>query len=86
MPPEIVLLGPEQKLVSPHGGVSPLEPCSLRWPHADASAKQWLTNGIYQSLLAKTGRLNEIVSQNFVRFALAELDCSTQNRWQGLMR
>lgn len=49
--------------VSP--GLSPLEPRSLKWPHADSSAKEWLTNSIYQSLLANTSRPEEIVSQDF---------------------
>ena len=31
--------GYEQQLVSPKGGEVPLEPRSLKWPNADASAK-----------------------------------------------
>lgn len=31
-------MGYEQQIVSPKGGVSPLEPRSLKWPLADASA------------------------------------------------
>ena len=36
--------GHEQRLVSPQGGVSPLEPRSLKWPNIDATAKAWLAD------------------------------------------
>lgn len=33
--------GYEQRIVSPKGGVSPLEPRALKWPLLDASGKAW---------------------------------------------
>ena len=36
--------GFEQSIVSPKGGVSPLEPRALKWPLLDHSAKSWLEN------------------------------------------
>lgn len=57
--------GYEQQLISPKGGVSPLEPRSLKWPYADTSAKEWLTNKTYQALLANTIRAEEISSKDF---------------------
>lgn len=52
--------GFEQRIVSPEGGVSPLEPRSLKWPLADAMTKAWLTDPVRQSLLANTARPDEI--------------------------
>lgn len=57
--------GYEQQLISPKGGVSPLEPRSLKWPYADTFAKEWLTNKTYQALLANTIRAEEISSKDF---------------------
>lgn len=50
----------EQRLVSPKGGVSPLEPRSLKWPHADASARAWLADEARSALLASTARADAI--------------------------
>ena len=57
--------GHEQKLVSPLGGVSPLEPRSLKWPNLDATAKRWLANGARMALLAGTARPDEIDPADF---------------------
>jgi putative intracellular protease/amidase len=50
----------EQRLVSPKGGVTPLEPRSLKWPHADTSTKAWLTDKARSALLSSTARPDEI--------------------------
>lgn len=52
--------GYEQRIVSPKGGVSPLEPRSLKWPLADATTKKWLTDPARRALLANTARPGEI--------------------------
>jgi len=52
--------GFEQRLVSPKGGVSPLEPRALKWPLADASVKTWLADGACMALLSNTARPDEI--------------------------
>jgi putative intracellular protease/amidase len=52
--------GFEQRIVSPKGGVSPLEPRSLKWPLADATAKEWLTDPVRHALLANTAKPEEI--------------------------
>lgn len=52
--------GYEQRLVSPKGGVSPLEPRALKWPLLDASAKAWLADKARMDLLASTARPDEI--------------------------
>jgi len=57
--------GFEQQLVSPKGGASPLEPRSLKWPHADASAKKWLTDKASMALLSHTARPDEIDPKDF---------------------
>ena len=49
-----------QRLVSPKGGVSPLEPRALKWPLLDASAKAWLNDKCRMALLASTARPDEI--------------------------
>lgn len=54
-----------QRLVSPKGGLSPLEPRSLKWPHADASAKRWLDDKAHGRLLAETARPVEIDPADF---------------------
>eukprot|EP00456_Euglypha_rotunda_P061368 TRINITY_DN51352_c0_g1_i10.p3 TRINITY_DN51352_c0_g1~~TRINITY_DN51352_c0_g1_i10.p3 ORF type:complete len:104 (-),score=26.83 TRINITY_DN51352_c0_g1_i10:11-322(-) len=48
--------GYEQRLVSVKGGLSPLEPRSLKWPNIDASAKRWLADPAFMALLSKIGR------------------------------
>jgi len=52
--------GYEQRLVSPKGGVSPLEPRALKWPLLDSSAKAWLADKARMDLLASTARPDEI--------------------------
>ena len=52
--------GCEQRLVSPQGGVSPLEPRALKWPLLDASAKAWLADAGRMALLSSTARADEI--------------------------
>jgi putative intracellular protease/amidase len=54
--------GYEQRLVSPKGGVSPLEPRALKWPLLDASAKAWLNDKSRMGLLASTAPPEEINS------------------------
>lgn len=48
--------GFEQRIVSPEGGRSPLEPRALKWPLLDASAKAWLADKARMKLLASTAR------------------------------
>lgn len=57
--------GHEQRLVSPKGGVSPLEPRSLRWPHADASARRWLSDPASMALLSGTARPDDVEPGDF---------------------
>jgi putative intracellular protease/amidase len=57
--------GFEQRLVSPRGGVSPLEPRSLKWPLADASVKQWLADPQRQALLQTTAKPEDIDPVDF---------------------
>ncbi|NML29325.1 type 1 glutamine amidotransferase domain-containing protein [Paraburkholderia antibiotica] len=57
--------GYDQHLVSPKGGVSLLEPRSLKWPMADASVKAWLTDRNRQALLATTARPDQIDPADF---------------------
>ena len=52
--------GYEQRIVSPKGGTSPLEPRALKWPFLDASAKAWLSNTARSALLLSTARADEI--------------------------
>lgn len=52
--------GYEQRLVSPKGGVSPLEPRALKWPLLDASAKAWLADKNRMALLSSTARPEDI--------------------------
>ncbi len=52
--------GYEQRIVSPKGGRSPLEPRALKWPLLDASAKAWLEDKDRMALLASTARPDEI--------------------------
>jgi putative intracellular protease/amidase len=57
--------GHEQRIVSPKGGASPLEPRALKWPLLDASAKAWLADKEHIALLSSTARPNEIDPANF---------------------
>ncbi len=52
--------GYKQRLVSPKGGLSPLEPRALKWPLLDVSAKAWLADQNRMSLLSTTARPDEI--------------------------
>lgn len=47
-------LGYEQKIMSPNGGKSPLEPKSLKWPILDASSKAWLADSQRMDMLDRT--------------------------------
>lgn len=57
--------GYEQRIVSPKGGLSPLEPRALKWPLRDASAKAWLDDPARMALLAQTARPDEIDAATF---------------------
>ncbi|NKR68948.1 type 1 glutamine amidotransferase domain-containing protein [Rhodococcus hoagii] len=57
--------GFEQRIVSPKGGRSPLEPRSLKWPNIDATAKAWLVDDARMALLADTARPDEIDTADF---------------------
>jgi putative intracellular protease/amidase len=46
--------GYEQRIVSPNGGQSPLEPKSLKWPNFDSSAKKWFSDKASMLLLENT--------------------------------
>ncbi|WP_280171638.1 type 1 glutamine amidotransferase domain-containing protein [Agrobacterium pusense] len=52
--------GHDQHIVSPKGGVSPLEPRALKWPLLDASAKAWLSDPGRMALLASTMRPDDV--------------------------
>jgi len=52
--------GYAQRIVSPLGGASPLEPRSLKWPLADASVRQWLADPARMALLSSTARPGDI--------------------------
>ena len=57
--------GYEQQIVSPKGGVSPLEPRALKWPLLDASAKAWVSDPARMALLSQTARPDEIDPSRF---------------------
>ncbi|MFT3898437.1 MAG: type 1 glutamine amidotransferase domain-containing protein [Thermomonas sp.] len=57
--------GYEQRIMSPKGGVSPLEPRALKWPLLDASAKAWLTDKKRMALLSNTARPDEVDPADF---------------------
>lgn len=57
--------GYDQAIVSPKGGLSPLEPRALKWPLLDASAKAWLDDPQRMTLLAGTKRPDEINPAEF---------------------
>lgn len=52
--------GYEQRIVSPKGGPSPLEPRARTWPLRDASAERWLERQECSAQLASTARPEEI--------------------------
>jgi putative intracellular protease/amidase len=54
-----------QRIMSPKGGVSPLEPRALKWPLLDSSAKAWLNDGNRMALLSNTACPDEINPANF---------------------
>lgn len=54
-----------QTIVSPLGGVSPLEPRALKWPLLDASAKAWLDDPNRMALLQATAAPDEIDPTDF---------------------
>ena len=57
--------GYEQRIVSPKGGHSPLEPRALKWPLLDASARAWLNSPERMALLDTTARPDEIDPADF---------------------
>ena len=57
--------GFEQRIVSPTGGRSPLDPRALRWPLLDASARAWLNDPRRMALLASTASPEEIDPPDF---------------------
>ncbi len=54
-----------QRIVSPKGGVTSLEPRSLKWPNRDASAKAWLADDAHRALLANTAKPGDIDPADF---------------------
>jgi len=52
--------GCDQRIVSPRGGLSPLEPRALKWPLLEASARAWLADDARMALLAETSRPDAI--------------------------
>lgn len=57
--------GFEQRIVSPRGGKSPLEPRALKWPLLDGSAKAWLADEARMALLSNTARPDAIDPSGF---------------------
>lgn len=57
--------GYQQRIVSPKGGRSPLEPRALKWPLLDASARAWLNDPARMALLSQTARPEEIDASQF---------------------
>lgn len=57
--------GYAQRIASPKGGVSPLEPRALKWPLLDASAKTRLADKNRMALLSSTARPDEIDPAEF---------------------
>jgi len=57
--------GYQQRLVSPKGGQVPLEPRSLKWPNADASAKRWMADPASMALLSGTASPDEVDGKDF---------------------
>lgn len=57
--------GFEQSIVSPAGGVSPLEPRSLKFPNDDKTAKAWRADPARMALLENTLRPEDIDSADY---------------------
>ncbi len=57
--------GYEQVLVSPRGGVVPLEPRSLRFPNDDRTAKAWRADPGRMALLQSTAAPDDVGSADF---------------------
>ncbi|MBJ8347604.1 type 1 glutamine amidotransferase domain-containing protein [Antrihabitans sp. YC2-6] len=57
--------GYEQRIVSPKGGLSPLEPRSLKFPNYDKTAKAWRADDARMELLANTAAPSDIDSGEF---------------------
>jgi putative intracellular protease/amidase len=57
--------GFEQRIMSPKGGVSPLEPRALKWPFLDNSAKAWLAEKAHMDLLYSTARPEDINAEDY---------------------
>jgi putative intracellular protease/amidase len=57
--------GYEQTIASPQGGLSPLEPRSLKFPNFDKSAKAWKADDAKMALLANTAAPADIDSADF---------------------
>lgn len=57
--------GHEQRLVSPRGGASPLEPRALKWPLLDGTAKAWLEDPASLQRLARTAHPDELQGADF---------------------
>ena len=57
--------GFEQTIVSPSGGLSPLEPRSLKFPNFDKSAKAWHEDPAKMALLDNTATPEEINSADY---------------------
>ena len=55
----------EQRIASPKGGATPLEPRALKWPLIDASAKAWLERDDKRTLLAETIRAADVDSADY---------------------
>lgn len=52
--------GFDEDIVSPAGGLSPLEPRALKWPNIDATAKAWQADKAHMELLATTAKPQDI--------------------------
>ncbi|NMO02663.1 type 1 glutamine amidotransferase domain-containing protein [Gordonia sp. TBRC 11910] len=57
--------GYEQDIVSPQGGLSPLEPRSLKFPNYDKTAKAWRADDAKMALLANTAAPADIDSSRY---------------------
>lgn len=57
--------GYEQTIVSPKGGVAPLEPRSLKFPNYNRSAKAWRTNDRKMMLLHRTMSAEQVDPTDF---------------------
>lgn len=52
-------------MVSPRGGLSPLEPRALKWPLLDGSARAWLRDAARMELLQQTAAPDQIDPAQF---------------------